>query len=75
MGPDFLGIKDARFTRETIQERLGLRAREEADMAFIDALKSTVLDKSCIREVDAHINDDEFVNKVVEVFDEIVKRK
>nr|MDO8079279.1 Tm-1-like ATP-binding domain-containing protein [Candidatus Freyarchaeota archaeon] len=44
----------------------------EADRGFIDALKENVEEKVKVIEVDCHINDDEFADKVVEMFDEII---
>ena len=46
----------------------------EADAAFARVVKDTARDKVQIIEVDAHINDDEFADAVVEAFDALVRR-
>jgi len=47
----------------------------EADMAFVEAVRKNVQKQVDVVEVDAHINDKEFAEKVVSVFYEISKRK
>jgi len=43
----------------------------EADRAFIEAVRNNVQEQVEVVEVDAHINDDAFTEKVVDVFDEL----
>lgn len=43
----------------------------EADQVFIDTLKSNVEERVEIREIDCHINDDEFADETAWVFDKI----
>lgn len=47
----------------------------ECDRAFIDALKENLSEKVRYVEVDCHINDDEFADKVIELFDEITEKR
>jgi uncharacterized protein (UPF0261 family) len=47
----------------------------EADQGFIDALKKNVEKKVKVVEVDCHINDDMFADKVVETFEELITRR
>ena len=44
-----------------------------ADRAFIDSLKNSLKEAIQVREVDAHINDDEFANVVANEFMDIIK--
>jgi uncharacterized protein (UPF0261 family) len=44
-----------------------------ADRAFIDSLKSSLKETIEVREVDAHINDDEFAEVVANEFMDIIK--
>ena len=44
-----------------------------ADRAFIDSLKSSLKEAIEVREIDAHINDDEFANAVANEFMDIIK--
>ncbi|MEM2134942.1 MAG: Tm-1-like ATP-binding domain-containing protein [Candidatus Jordarchaeaceae archaeon] len=45
----------------------------EADQGFIKSLKENVEKKVKVVEVDCHINDDLFADKVVETFEELIK--
>jgi len=47
----------------------------EADRAFINALKENLEEKVKFIEVDCHINDDEFADRVIETFDEITEKR
>jgi len=44
----------------------------EADFAFIESLKSYLNKDIKIREVDCHINDEQFADEVVKTFDDII---
>jgi uncharacterized protein (UPF0261 family) len=44
-----------------------------ADRAFIDSLKSSLKETIEVREIDAHINDDEFANAVANEFMDIIR--
>jgi uncharacterized protein (UPF0261 family) len=44
-----------------------------ADRAFIDSLKSSLKETIEMREVDAHINDDEFAEVVANEFMDIIR--
>jgi uncharacterized protein (UPF0261 family) len=44
-----------------------------ADQAFIDSLKNCLKEAIDVKEIDAHINDDEFANAVANEFMDIVK--
>lgn len=46
----------------------------DADEAFAQVVKNTVSERVNVIEVDAHINDDEFVEKIVSSFDKIIKK-
>ena len=47
----------------------------EADRGFIDGLKTNIEERVRVIEVDCYINDDEFADKVVEMFDEITAER
>jgi uncharacterized protein (UPF0261 family) len=46
----------------------------KADRALIDALKQNLEKKVRYVEIDCHINDDEFADRVIELFDQITKK-
>lgn len=48
---------------------------EEANMAFVKAVRNTVKKNIKVVEVDAHILDQEFAEKIIEVFDGLTKKK
>ena len=43
------------------------------DKAFIDSLKSSLKEAIEVKEIDAHINDEEFADKVASEFMDIVR--
>jgi uncharacterized protein (UPF0261 family) len=46
----------------------------DIDVVFARVVKSSVNEKVNVVEVDAHINDDEFAEKIVEVFDKVINK-
>ena len=46
----------------------------DVDEVFTQVVKNTVSERVDVVEVDAHINDDEFVEKIVSSFDKIIKK-